>query len=332
MGLFFRFEYIHFLYFIIPLFILIVAARRYFHNKSVYQYPLVGFLVKQYKKLSELPAQILYFLRFFSLMILMILMIKPQLIDKKSKITVEGIDIALVLDVSGSMQLFDDVHDRRTRIEVAKEEAIRFIDKRDNDAIGLVIFGKYSITRCPLTSDKIMLKSIVEKIDINQNDGLSQGTVLSQSIVTAARRLQKSKAKSKIMILLTDGAPTQEDIPPQDALNIAEAFGIKIYTIGIGSAEGGLFQDPSFGIRRVGGALNQRLLQVIAEKTGGMFFEAKHPKDVAKIYDTIDSLEKSSYQADIFTKYHDYFMPLLWLAICLIMVELFLSTFFWTII
>jgi Ca-activated chloride channel family protein len=271
-------------------------------------------------------------MRFLSLLSLLFLIGKPQLVDQKSKVTVEGIDIVMVVDVSNSMVLFDDLHDQRSRIDTAKKEAISFINKRDNDAIGLVVFGSFAITRCPLTQDKQMITSMIDQLSIDHHDLISQGTMISQALVAGARRLQKSSAKSKVLILLTDGETSSQDIPADTALQILQKFGIKVYTIGIGGDYGGLMRDPMFGVRQVGSKLQTDLLKHIAEKTGGKFFEAKKPKDMEIIYKEIDALEKSSYQTDIYSRYFDYFIPIVWFIIILLLIELLAITFLWTII
>lgn len=332
MQLLIRFAYPYLLLILIPLFIAIILLKRYVQRKTVYAYPLVSYILSFYKKSSQAPAWIIYALRCTSLLVMMLLLAKPQLVDHKSKVTVEGIDIVMTLDVSGSMLCFDDLDDRRLRIDVAKEEAIRFINKRDNDAIGLVVFGQYALTRCPLTQDKTMLTSAVDEIIIDVDDPMSKGTVLAKAIVSSARRLQKSEAKSKIMILLTDGQPSLGDLPIEHALSIAKKFGIKIYTIGIGSEKGGYATDPFWGPRKAVNALQPDLLKKIAQETGGKFFEVRKPKDMARIYDEINSLETSSYQADVYARYFDYFIPLLWLVLLLFLIEICITTFIWTII
>lgn len=303
------------------------------YTPTSYIYPLAGFIKQKNLQASTIYSQFFYYLRLAILVLLALLTGKPQYVDTKSKINVEGVDIVLVLDVSKSMECFDDVHDRRSRWQVAKTEALRFIDKRDNDAIGLVIFGRYAIARCPLTHDKRVLKSIISELEIGMPSAdMSQGTMLSQSILTAARRLQKSKAKSKIMVLLTDGTPTQGDLPARDVIEIAKKMDIKIYTIGVGGDHGGLVEDRIFGIQAVGAPLNKKLLEAIAHETGGKFFEAKKPKDLKMIYDKIDELEKVSYETEVYSKFHDYFLPVLWFVIMLCLMELIMATFVWFIV
>ena len=262
---------------------------------------------------------------------MLILLAKPQLIDQKSKVTVEGIDIMMVLDVSGSMQYFDDIKDQRSRLTIAKKEAINFVDKRHNDEIGLVIFGNYAMACCPLTSDKVMLKSMIGAIDIADNDPIAGGTVISQSLITASRRLQKSESKSKIIILLTDGEPSGNDFPIQDAIDIANLFGIKIYVIGIGSSGMSFFKHP-FNTFPIESRFNTELLQKVAQETGGKFFDVKKSQDIAKIYNEIDRLEKTQYQNDVYTKHYDYFIPIIFGLLFLIFFEFIISTCIWAIL
>lgn len=332
MHLFFKFAYAHWLYIAFPFFLLIVAIRYYYTRLALYQFPLINYLSQHYKKMSQLPMYCFYFLRLIVLLLLLLLLAKPQLVDQKSKVTVEGIDIMMVLDVSGSMACFDDLKDRRTRITIAKEEGARFVQKRSNDAIGLVVFGSYAMMRCPLTPDKSMLKTMIQSIAMNNGDSIHEGTVISQAVITASRHLQKSKAASKIIIILTDGEPSQNDFPASEAIAIAKAFGIKVYAIGIGNNGLSMQEHPLFGVVQYQNNFDTDLLRTLAEQTGGKFFDVKKAQDVAKIYDEIDLLEKSKYQDNIYMKYHDFFIPILWIVLILICCELILSTFVWTIL
>lgn len=319
-------------YLLYAIFVLIGALlMKYFWSRPhFYIYPLAAFLRQKNVQASSFYQKFFFWIRLTSLLLMALLISKPQYVDSKSKITVDGVDIVLTLDVSESMKCFDDMHDRRSRWEVARSEALRFVDKRENDAIGLVIFGRYAIARCPLTNDKRVLKSIIESLEIGMPSyDMAHGTMLAQSIVTSTRRLQKSKAKSKVIVLLTDGTPTPGDLPMQDAIDIAKKMQIKIYTIGVGGDQGGYVQDPVFGVQAVGAPLNKQLLKAIATETGGKFFEAKKPKDLKAIYDKIDQLEKISYETEVYNKYYDYFLPFLWWSIALILLELLMATFWW---
>ncbi len=332
MHLFFRFAYASWLYIAFPIFIIILILRYYYTRQILYQFPLTDYIADRMHMTWQRPMYIFYWLRFIMLFLLVCLLCKPQLIDQKSKITVEGIDIMMVLDISGSMASFDDLKDRRSRITIAQEEGIRFVEKRYNDAIGLVVFGSYAMMRCPITPDKLMLKSMIKSIDIHNGDSIHEGTVISQAVITAVRHLQKSHAASKIIILLTDGEPSSYDFSASEAIAIAKTFGIKVYTIGIGNHGLSMREHPLFGIIQYQNNFDTHLLEEIAEKTGGKFFDAKKVQDVAKIYDEIDALETSKYQDNVFMKYYDYFIPFIWCVVLLACCEVILSTFIWKIL
>jgi len=315
-----------FLYFVVPIFLLGLIYKLFFYKAVIYRYSLISILKKfQNKKLFS--EKILFFLRMISFLLLILLIAKPQLADTKSKIKVDGIDIMMVLDVSGSMLCFDDLKDKRPRIDIAKEEAKKFIEKRIDDQIGLIFFGKFAVSRCPLTLDKNILNSIISDYKIGEIN--ADGTVLSKAISSAANRLKSSKAKSKIIILLTDGEPTPPDVEPQIALDIAKKLGIKIYIIGIGNENGGFIEHPLMGIYQGNYTLNKKLLEIIASETGGKFFLARNATDMKNIYDTIDKLEKSNYETNIYSNYLDFFIPIIILVIFLLILELFLTTFVW---
>ena len=330
MSLYFHIAYPWYLFYAVLILLSAVCIRYFWCFFSYYAYPLTTFLKQKKAQASSFYPRFFFWIRFVSLSLMALLIAKPQIVDSKSKVTVEGVDIILTLDMSESMKMFDDIQDQRSRWEVAKNEALRFVDKRENDAIGLVIFGRYAVTRCPLTHDKRVLKSIIENLEIGMPGcNMEHGTMLAQSIVSSARRLQKSKAKSKIIVLVTDGTPTEGDIPIQEAIDIAQKMHVKIYTIGVGGDQGGYVRDSIFGIRLVGNPLNKQLLNTIATVTGGAFFEAKKPKDLKNIYDKINQLEKVSYETEVYNKYLDYFLPLLWWTIVLVLFELFMATFVW---
>lgn len=303
--------------------------RIYRHKKPTYVFPLTHYFVEHHPRINRLLIQNI--IRTLVLIGLVLLIARPQKIDEQSKVTVEGIDIILALDVSLSMQCFDDLRNEKSRLAIAKEEAINFIKKRDNDPIGLVLFGNQAISRCPVTLDKNVLEDIIKNYELNEVDGT--GTVLSQGLITALNRLRKSEAKSKIIIMLTDGMPSENDLPPEYAISLATKYGVKIYTIGIGSAQGGFVRHPHTGqIVQVGTGLNQKLLDVIAKETGGKAFLATNQKDLQTIYNTIDALEKKEYETDVFKKYYDIFMPYLWILFAVMMTEFLLTTVVWCVL
>lgn len=312
--------------------ILIAAAiwyRIYYHKQPTYLFPLTSYFVDQIKTFNR--SFVYTTLRFLTLVGLVLLIARPQKIDQQSKVMVEGIDIMLVLDVSLSMQCFDDLKNEKSRLNIAKEEAIKFIKKRDNDPIGIVLFGNQAISRCPVTLDKNVLEDIIKNYELGEIDGT--GTVLTQGIVTALNRLRKSDATTKIIIMLTDGMPSENDLPHDYAISLAKKYGVKIYTIGIGGAQGGFVRHPHNGsIVQVGSGLNQRLLKLIAQETGGRAFIATNQKDLQTIYDTIDTLEKKEYETDVYKKYYDIFMPFLWVVFIVMIAEFLITTVVWCVI
>ena len=229
----------------------------------------------------------------------------------------------LVLDTSESMNDPEYEGSKKTRMDVARDEALKFIEKRDNDPIGLVIFSGVAVSRAPLTLDKQVLKEIL--LTTGTSTIPAPGTALSRAILTAANRLKKSTAKSRIMIVLTDGVP-MGDIDPHLAIDMAKKLGIKIYTIGIGSEETEWKFHPIYGRIQT---LNIPLLKTIAAETGGQFFLAQNAAEMETVYDTIDALERTDYETPIFARYFEYFMPLLWLACILLLLETILTSLWW---
>lgn len=327
MELFLRFAALFLLYIFLPLVVVLAIARRKFRRQVTYGYSLGAWLSRNNFVSRHPHTKILYVSRLLTLLILALLIARPQLVDYRSKVEVEGIDMMLVLDVSGSMQ-FDDFGDQRQRrIDVAKNEAVRFIIKRDRDPIGLVLFGKNALSRCPLTLDKNILTAMVRDLDIGVVD--PDGTVLATAILTAANRLKNSQSVSKVMILLTDGEPSQGDSVMQTAIDVSKQLGIKIYTIGIGSDKDIEVVDHRSGFRAIIPKVNTVLLGRIAQETGGRAFLARSPHDMRAIYDTIDSLEKTTYETDLFSRYYDIFMPIVGALLFLMLAELLAITFWW---
>jgi Ca-activated chloride channel homolog len=323
---FLRFAYPNVFYFLIPLFLAALFYRLKFYKYPVYSYSLGDFLHSHGLAKSSGYKKILSFLRALVLICLIFLIARPQWVDSSSKVNVEGVDIVLTIDVSGSMDSLYAENGNRSRIQVAKEEAIRFIEKRPDDPIGVVIFAKDALSRCPLTLDKNILKDVIAELGTNYID--PRGTSLGTGLATAVNRLRKSHAKSKIVILLTDGEPTPEKIDPNMAIDLAKQYGIKVYTIGIG-AEGVNTRNPFLQIMASNFKVDFTLLKKIAEQTGGRFFRTNNPAEMRQIYNTIDSLEKTEYQTDIFHRYYEAFLTFVWGLILLFALELFLRIYFW---
>ena len=326
--MFLRFVHYDFLYTALPIFLVAILYRLKFYKFPIYVYPLTKSLSQAKLLKKAYHKQILFALRAAAILCLIFLVARPQWVDEKSNLNVEGIDIAISLDVSGSMQVFDDLQDRRQRIEVAKQEAIRFVEKRTNDPIGVVIFGRDALTLCPLTLDKKMLKEIIGSLKLGTID--PRGTFLGTGLATAVNRLKHSKAKSKIIILLTDGMPTPpEKINPETAIELAKQFEIKVYTVGIGNEHGGYVQDGFFGIQQAGIKLNDALLKDIAEQTGGKYFKAGSPREMRTVYDTINKLEKTKIESNMFHNYYEAFLLFIWIIFLLLGIEFFLKLWLW---
>ena len=323
-----RFAYVEILYITIPLVLLALLYRFWWYRYPVYRYPLASFLQKHRFAKKSYHKEFLLVLRFIGLLLLAFMVARPQWVDRRSLVDVEGVDIVIALDVSGSMQLFDDLKDRRSRIDVAKKEAMRFIEKRTNDPIGIVLFGKHALSRTPITLDKHFLKEVVGQLDLGIID--PNGTWLGTGLATAVNRLKNSKAKSKIIILLTDGEPTPpEKVSPSTAIGLAKEFGIRVYTVGIGNKDGGYFTHPFMGTQRAGVSLNEPLLRKISDETGGKFFRASKPKEMRAAYNAIDKLEKTKYQTNLFNNYYEAFLTFVWIIMMVIGIEMLLRLLLW---
>jgi len=306
-----------------------IAILYYIWGKKrvLYRHSTVSLLKKEGVASPSVPRYLLFFLRLSILCILAILIAKLQFFDTKIPNTTDGIDIVLALDLSGSMQCFDDERDQRSRFDVAQQEAIKFVEKRDNDAIGIVIFAQQAVSRCPLTLDKKMLKGILQELHLGSIN--PDGTMLATALLTATNRLKKSQAKTKIIILLTDGAPTPGDIAPEIAMNLLKKLGIKVYTVGVGNNAGGFLRHPLFGVIPAQSQFNVQLLQDIAQQTGGKFFHAQSPADMKAIYEQIDTLERSKQESLLYKNVQDWFLPLLYMALLLVIIELWMTAGVW---
>jgi Ca-activated chloride channel homolog len=247
---------------------------------------------------------------------------RPQTRNDEELKSGEGIDIVLCLDVSGSMLAQDFTPNR---LEASKQVAAEFVDNRATDRIALVIFAGESFTACPLTTDRNMLKN---QIFAAQSSILADGTAIGDGLTTSVERLKSSANKSKIVILLTDGDNQGGLIDPTAAKEIAKSFGIKIYTIGVGSD--GYAQTPVQGnggavvVQRQKVNINEPLLRDIAEQTGGLYFRARDNSSLRNIYLEIDKLEKSKVEITALRRYTERFYPFALAAIGFLLLELIL--------
>ena len=270
------------------------------------------------ERLRHLP----FAFRVFGLCVLIIALARPQTTSQGENIYTEGIDIALLLDISGSM-LAEDF--QPNRIEAAKEVAQNFIDGRRNDRIGLVIFAGQSFTQCPMTLDYRVLKNLLKQV---RQGVVEDGTAIGMAIAQGVNRLKDSKAKSRVMILLTDGVNNRGEIDPLTAAQIAQTFSIRIYTIGVGTqGEAPYPVMTPFGKRyqNVPVDVDEKTLQQIAQLTNGQYFRATNNKTLKQIYAEIDQLEKTRIEVKSYRSATELFYGWALLGLIAVALEFILS-------
>lgn len=257
-------------------------------------------------------------LRALSVGFLIIALARPQNTNSWQKDSIEGIDIMLAMDVSGSMQAMDF---KPNRLEAAKDVAISFINNRPNDNIGMVTFAGESFTQCPLTTDHAVLLNMVQDLQMGV---LDDGTAIGMGLATAVNRLKDSKAKSRVVILLTDGSNNMGDITPRMAADIAKTFGIRVYTVGVGTRGEAPFPiQTEFGVRiqNVPVDIDEPTLDGIAEVSGGKYFRAVDNKTLDEIYKEIDKLEKTRLMTKSFKAYEEKYFVYALIAFLLLLTE-----------
>jgi Ca-activated chloride channel homolog len=262
-----------------------------------------------------------FLLRLLALSCIIVALAKPQTAYELQKADGEGVDIILCLDISGSMTAQDF---KPNRLEAAKNVAASFVKKRSTDRMGVVIFAGESFTQCPITTDYNVLLSSIDNI---HNGLLEDGTSIGSGLATSVDRLRTSKAKSRVVILLTDGVNNGGLIDPKTAKEIAKAFAIKVYTIGMGTD--GFAPQPQntpLGVQTqmVKVTIDEKLMKEIATETGGRYFRAKDDEGLIKIYDAIDALEKSKVEISSITRYTEKFFPFVMAALAFLFLEILL--------
>ena len=268
---------------------------------------------------------ILIILRSLVIMLFVIALARPQLGNEQTKVITEGIDIVLTVDVSGSMlaEDFEIGGKRYNRLYVVKQVVKDFIQRRANDRIGLVVFAGRAYTQCPMTTDYGMLLQLLEKVDIGM---IEDGTAIGSALGASVERLKNTNAKSRIIILLTDGRNNSGEVDPFTASEIAKTFGIKIYTIGAGTK--GLAPFPMvdlFGnkvMRQVKIDIDDNALTEIARIADGRYYRATDTKSLKEIYSLIDKLEKTETEVTQYTEYKELFHYFLLPALGLLLAEL----------
>ena len=278
---------------------------------------------KDVKSFRNYLVHVPFALRVLTLALLIIVLARPQLTSEWEERDVEGIDIMLATDVSTSMLAMDL---EPNRLEAAKEVAQDYIAGRKDDNIGLTIFAGESFTQCPLTIDHIALANMLSAIDcdIAAKGIIADGTAIGMGIATSVSRLKDSKAVSKVIILLTDGINNRGEITPEAAADMAKEFGIRIYTIGVGTDKKEAPYPTPYGTMNVPVEIDEKTLENIAEATGGEYFRATDKESLRQIYSEIDKLERTKLNVQQYQEYEELYQIFALLAVLSLMLELLL--------
>ena len=308
---------------LIPVVVVLSVAWWYFRQRR--QYPTLTFsdtasfkgFQNPYKGVLKKYSPLL---RLLSLVFLLIAIARPQGSFDESKVTSEGIDIVLAMDLSTSMMAHDF---KPNRIEAAKQTALEFIDGRPSDRIGLVVFAGESFTQCPVTIDHAIVKNQLHSI---RNGLLEDGTAIGMGLATSIQRLKETESKSKVIILMTDGVNNRGIIDPSTAADIAIGMGVRVYTIGIGTngqaytpvgmdAQGNLVYDYEQVM------IDESILRDISKKTGGKYFRATDNNKLKEIFDQIDKLEKTKVNISAYSHKTEKFYLFALIAVVLLFIE-----------
>ncbi|MSQ45528.1 MAG: VWA domain-containing protein [Ignavibacteria bacterium] len=313
-------------YFLLLLLIIPILVYWYFVYKkksiNVIQYPTLQTIqnikVSIREKLQDLP----FILRTLSILFVILALARPQSTFKSEVVKTEGIDIILAIDISSSM-LAEDL--KPNRIESAKKVLQQFISQRKNDRIGLVVFSGVSFTQCPLTIDYSILLNAIQNL---KNGIIEDGTAIGLGIANSVNRLKESKAKSKVIILLTDGVNNRGEIDPLTAAEISLEYGIKIYTIATGTYGTAPYPfETPFGrqYQMVPVEIDEKTLQQVSKRTGGKYYRATDNSSLRKIYSEIDKLEKSKIDIRSYRRHKELFHIPLAIGLILLFIEITLS-------
>ncbi len=309
---------------VIPLLLAYYIYRQSKANASV-KLSTAGFLMNGHRTFRHYLRHILFALRITVIALVIIVIARPQSVDKWQSSTTEGIDIILALDVSGSMLARDFSPDR---LEASKNVAMEFINGRPYDRMGLTVFSGESFTQCPLTTDHAVLINLMREV---KSGIIEDGTAIGVGLATAINRIKDSDAISKVIILLTDGVNNMGSIDPVTAAEIAKTFGVRVYTIGVGSM--GFADYPvqtPFGMRyqKMQVEIDEALLKQIADLTGGRYFRAVDNTSLQQVYSEIDKLEKSKIETREHSRREEVFIPWALAAAVILALELLLRYLF----
>ena len=269
---------------------------------------------------------VLFVFKLLGLVLLVVALARPQAGREKREMSAEGIDIMLTLDVSSSMELNDLGNGERSRLAVAKEVVSDFVRGRYSDRIGMVVFAGESFTQCPLTLDYDVLTSFLQGVQIA--DESWNGTAIGMALINATNRLRESEGRSQVIILLTDGVNNAGEIEPLTAADVAEAVGVRVYTIGVGSD--GSIRRPVQGIfgtryQTVQVEIDEETLREVAQRTGGKYYRATSEEKLEAIYKEIGELETTEITSEVHVEYSERYLDFLWPGLLLIFIELLLS-------
>ena len=318
----YRFVYSYLLFLLV--FIVVGAFFAYRRKPSAITFSGASELRSLVGKGSFLLVKIPLILRIIALVLLVVAAARPQKYNVSSEVNSSGVDIILAIDTSGSMKALDFFikKERVNRLDAVKYVVHDFIKKRENDRIGLIIFGEKAFTQCPLTMDSGLLLNLVDSMEIGM---AGDSTSIGLAVALGAKRLKNIKAKSKILILLTDGRDNAGGIDPMQAAEAAAATGARIYTIGVGGFGPVPFVvDTMFGkrIQKVKLDLDENTLKKIAEIGGGRYFRASDSKKLKKIYDLIDKLEKTEIKVKQFFNFEELYKYFLFPALFVLILEI----------
>ena len=265
-----------------------------------------------------------FVLRTAALVLIVVALARPRTQEVVTEVDSEGIDIVLAMDVSTSMLARDLTPDR---ISASKDIAIEFISQRPSDRMGIVVFAGESFTQCPLTTDRATLINLMKEV---QTDIIEDGTAIGNGLATAVARLKDSDAKSRVVILLTDGVNNSGEVSPQMAAEIAKTYGVRVYTIGVGKE--GMAPYPvmtpwGVQVQNMKVEIDEELLKEVAESTGGRYFRATDNTKLAEIYSEINKMEKARTTVDSFPIYKELFVQYALLALLAILLELVFNWF-----
>lgn len=266
-----------------------------------------------------------FVLRLVLMTLVVCILARPQSKHSWSNTDVEGIDIMLAVDVSTSMLAQDF---KPNRVEALKEIAQRFVEKRPNDNIGLSMFAGEAYTQCPLTTDHTVLMNLYNSVDCNMaaRGIIDDGTAIGDGIMNAILRLKDSEAKSKVIILLTDGVNNSGNISPQTAAEIAKKYGIRIYTIGIGRNGMAPYPLPTGGTAMLPVEIDEHTMSKISKETGGQYFRAQKNAELDAIYQDIDQMERTKFNVKQFSRRNELYQPFALAALIALLLDILLRT------